>query len=335
MLHRPGFYLILLVSLLTACSTTTSKQPEWINDNSSQYPATGYLLGRGQSDNRALAQDRARADLSKIFRLHITEQSEDVVSHVKQDQQAGKTESSASRYITTQTDQIVEGIRIAELWQDPANAQYHALAVLDRNQAANDLRQAIQDQDAATEYEITLARRQSELFNQIRHASQAVAIQQSRYENQRVLKIIDPTGIGIPATHNLTQLRSQRDELLQRVQIKLAILNDPLGGLEPILQGALASAGFQHANKEQTNYTLEADLQLDGFSDNKGWYWYRGSLQVNLLNNTADQSQGSHRWNVKVAAQSPGTAAQRVRDKLTTLLSTELRDVIISFGAAE
>ena len=335
MLHRPGFYLILLVSLLTACSTTTSKQPEWINDNSSEYPAMAYLHGRGQSDNRALAQDRARADLSKIFRLHITEQSEDVVSYTAQDQQAGKTESSASRHITTQTDQIVEGIRIAELWQDPANAQYHALAVLDRNQAANDLRQAIQDQDAATDYEITLARKQSELFNQIRHASQAVAIQQSRYENQRILKIIDPTGIGIPATHNVTRLRSQRDELLQRVQVELGILNDPIGGLEPILQGALVEAGFQQTTKGNANYTLEADLQLDGFSDNKGWYWYRGSLQVNLLNNTAGQSHGSHRWDVKVAAQNPGTAAQRVRDKLATLLNTELRNIIISFGAAE
>ena len=335
MLQFPGLYLLLLVSLLTACSTATTKQPEWINDNSLEYPATAYLLGRGQSDNRALAQDRARADLSKIFQLHITEQSEDVVTHVKQDQQAGKTESSASRYITTQTDQIVEGIRIAELWQDPANAQYHALAVLDRNQAANDLRQAIQDQDAATDYEIALARQQSELFNQIGHASQAVAIQYNRHENQRILKIIDPTGIGIPATHNLTRLRSQRDELLQRVQIELGILNDPIGGLEPILQGALAKAGFRHTTKGNSNYTLEADLQLDGFSDNKGWYWYRGSLQVNLLNNTGDQSQGSHRWDIKIAAQNPGTAAQRVRDMLNKKLNAELRNVIISFGAAE
>ena len=335
MLQFPGFYLLLLVSLLTACSTATTKQPEWINDISTQYPATAYLLGRGQSDNRALAQDRARADLSKIFRLHITEQSEDVVSYTAQDQQVGKTESSASRYITTQTDQIVEGIRIAELWQDPANAQYHALAVLDRNQAANDLRQAIQDQDAATDYEINLARKQNELFNQIRHASRAVAIQYNRYENQRILKIIDPTGMGIPATHNLTRLRSQRYELLQRVKIELGILNDPIGGIEPILQGALAKAGFTHANKDNANYTLEADLQLDGFSDNKGWYWYRGSMQVNLLNNTAAKSQGSHRWDIKVAAQNPGTAAQRVRDQLTKQLDTELRDVIISFGAAE
>ena len=334
MLQLPGFYLVLLLSLLTACSTT-GKQPDWIDANSAQYPASAYLLGRGQNENRALAQDRARADLSKIFQIHITEQSEDVVTYTAQDQQAGNTESSASRYITTQTDQIVEGIRIAELWKDPASNQYHALAVLDRNQASNDLRQAIQGQDAATDYEINLARQQKDIFNQIGHASQAVAIQSSRNENQRILKIIDPTGIGVPATHNLTRLRSQRDELLQRVQIELQILNDPIGEVEPILQGALAESGFRQTKSNKANYRLEADLQLDGFPDNKGWYWYRGSLQINLLSNSKDQSQGSHRWDIKVAAQNPATAAQRVRDTLDKELKAELRGVIISFGVPE
>jgi hypothetical protein len=334
MLQYPGLYLLFLVSLLTACSTA-SKQPQWINANSDEYPTNAYLLGRGQSDNRALAQDRARADLSKVFQLRITEQSEDVVTFVAQDQQAGKIETSASRYITTQTDQIVEGIRIAELWQNPANGQYHALAVLERNQAANDLRQAIQGQDTATELEIAFARQQKDLFSRIGHASQAVAIQSSRYENQRLLKIIDPTGIGVPATHNLTALRSHRDELLQRVQVELQLLNDPIGGVEPILQGALAAAGFRHSANNKANYRLEADLQLDGFNDAKGWYWYRGSLQINLLDNTGGQSQGSHRWDLKVAAQNPATAAQRARDMINKRLDAELRSVIVSFGVPE
>lgn len=331
--HNLTVYLLFVVSLLTAC--TSSKQPEWINSNSAQYPATAYLVGRGQSENRALAQDRARADLSKIFQLHITEQSEDVVKYAAQNQEPGNIESSASRFITTHTDQVIEGIHIAELWQDPETNQYHALAVLDRNQAANDLRRVIQDQDAATDYEIALARQQDDLFNQIKHASQAVAIQASRQENQRILKIIDPTGIGIPPSHNLSRLLSQRDELLQRVKLEVGILNDPIGGIEPIVQGALSDAGFRHMTADKAEYILEADLQLDGFPDNKGWFWYRGSLQVNLRTNPAGQSKGSHRWDIKVAAQNPATAAQRARDSINKTLNAELRDVIIGFGAAE
>lgn len=330
--------IFVFVSLITACSTSGSKQPDWITAGSAEYPADLYLSGRGQSDNRALAQDRARADLSKIFQLRVIEESEDIVKFETQSmagQKTGKTTSSASRYITTQTDQIVEGIRIAELWQDPANKQFHALAILDRNQAANDLRLAIQNQDTATEHEITFARQQDNLFKQIGHAAQAVAIQTSRYENQRLLKIIDPTGMGIPAIYNLTSLRADRDNLLQRVRIELRLLNDPIGGVEAILQGALVEAGFQHNTTHKANYRLEADLQLDGFADDKGWYWYRGSLQINLLSKAEDLSQGSHRWDIKVAAQNPDTSMQRARDAIDKTLNAELRDVIISFGTPE
>jgi hypothetical protein len=330
-----SLFSFLLISLFTACTSSGSKQPDWINAGSDKYPATAYLLGRGQSDNRALAQDRARSDLGKIFQLRVIEESEDVVKFESQSlagQETGKTATTASRYITTQTDQIVEGIRIAELWQDPANKQFHALAVLERSQATNDLRQAIQNQDTATEHEITFARQQDNLFSQIGHASQAVAIQSNRYENQRMLKIIDPTGIGVPPVYNLASLRTDRDSLLQRVHIELMLLNDPIGGVEPILQGALAKAGFQHDTTNKANYRLEADLQLDGFADNKGWYWYRGSMQINLLSKAKDHSQGSHRWDIKVAAQNPDTAAQRARDEIDKTLNAELRDVIIGFG---
>ncbi len=331
-------FLLWFISLVTACTTSGSKQPDWINAASEKYPANAYLLGRGQSDHRALAQDRARADLSKIFQLRIIEESEDVVKFESQavaGESSGATSASASRYITAQTDQLVEGIRIAELWQDPANKQFHALAVLDRNQAANDLRQAIQDQDTATEHEITFARQQDALFRQLAHANQAVEIQANRYENQRVLKIIDPTGIGIPPIYNLASLRADRDSLLQRVHIDLKLLNDPIGGVETILQGALAQAGFRHITGSRAEYQLEADLQLDGFPDDRGWYWYRGSLQVNLLGQENNQSQGSHRWNIKVSSQNPDTAAQRARDAIDKTLNAELRDVIIGFGMSQ
>lgn len=327
--------LLCVIFLFLGCSTSGPKQPDWINANSDKYPANAYLLGRGQSEHRALAQDRARADLSKVFQLRVTEESEDVVKYESQTlagEASGATSSSASRSITTQTDQIVEGIRIAELWQNPANNQFHALAVLDRNQASHDLRQAIQNLDIATEHEISFARQQDKLFSQLGHASRAVAIQASRYENQRLLKIIDPTGIGVPPVYNLASLQADRDNLLQRVHIEPRLLNDPIGGVDAILHGALAKAGFQAETAANADYRLEADVQLDGFTDNKGWYWYRGSLQINLLSKVDDQSQGSHRWDIKVAAQNPDTAAQRARDTIDKTLAAELRDVIIGFG---
>ena len=149
------------------------------------------------------------------------------------------------------------------------------------------------------------------------------------------MKVIDPTGIGVPPIYNLASLRADRVSLLQRVHIELRLLNDPIGGVEAILQGALAQAGFQHISSTNADYRLEADLQLDGFPDDKGWFWYRGNLQINLLSKDKNQSQGSHRWDIKVAAQNAGTAAQRVRNAIDKTLNAELRDVIIGFGMSQ
>ena len=63
------FVAIILASLL-ACSGTTTKssgEPDWVSGNSSKYSNQQYLLGRGQADDVATAEDRARADLAKIF----------------------------------------------------------------------------------------------------------------------------------------------------------------------------------------------------------------------------------------------------------------------------
>jgi hypothetical protein len=337
--HARSLLVPALLLLLVACASSGSKQPDWINGTSSQYPEQTYLIGRGQSENRGIAQDRARADLAKIFEVRINEQSTDTVTYQgttdTEGAQNNQLSSAASREVRTHTKQIIQGIRIAELWQDPESGQYHALAVLNRNQAANDLRQAILQQDRATEREIALAKQQGDLFNQIGHASRALDLQQSRYSEQRMLKIIDPTGIGVPPVYNLAVLQTDRDSLLQRVSIHAQVKNNSITGLDGIVEGAIANAGFTSTPLKQANYLLDTDLQVHSFRDDKGWYWYRGSLQIDLRAASSGKSIGNHRWDIKVSAVNSDTALQRVRDAVNNTLNRELRNVIVAFGSAE
>lgn len=331
-------FLPAVLALLAACASPGDRRPDWIDGDSSQYPAQAYLLGRGQGEIRAIAQDRARADLAKVFEVQIREHSTDTVAYEgrtdAEGQQTGQTATSARREVQTRTKQIIQGIRIGGLWQDPATGQYHALAVLDRNRAVNDLRQAIGQLDRATAREIALAREPADLFDRIRHAGRALELQQARHVEQRLLKVIDPAGMGVPPTYNLAVLRSDRDSLLQRIRIRAEIDNDPVDGLASLVEGAIAKAGFANAPGDEANYLLATDLQLHDFRDDKGWYWYRGSLQIELRELPGGKSRGSHRWDIKVSSANPGTARQRVRDAVSTTLNRELRDVIVAFGSA-
>lgn len=328
---------ILPLLMFNACSSTGQHKPDWIDTQAEQYPPQAFLTGYGQNEYRAIAQDRARADLSKIFQLNIYEQSEDKIEYKGQKTPDGKQvshlQTDSSRHIVAQTEQVVSGIHIAETWQDPESHQYHALAVLDRTKISNSLRQSIDQQDIAIEKEITQSQQQKELLQKISHASRALELQKSRETNQSILVIIDPTGIGVPPRYHSETLQVDRKALLNRLHIATEVPQNSIGDLQPIVTGALIHAGFQHENDpEKANYSLTAELDVEQHLDNEGWYWYRGTLQISLKNAETQQQNGSHRWDIKVSAQQPELAQQRVLNAVNTTLKTELRQVIIQLG---
>lgn len=331
--------LIIPVLMLIACSSPTPRQPNWVHGQAEQYPAQLYLTGHGQSDFRSIAQDRARADLSKIFQVKLSEKSADSVDFKGETidgKQQSQLQSRSSRYVSTSMEQIVSGIRIAEIWQHPHNKQYHTLAIMDRNKMSNGLRQTINQQDLTTEKEIALSQQQNELLMKINYANRSLALQRSRQANQRLLAIIDPTGIGVTPRYSLSALLADRDTLLKRLHISVEIIHDSIGDIESIVTGAVAGAGFQHElNAVNSNYVLLTSLNVDQYRDQTGWYWYRGNLQINLTNQKTAQDAGSYRWEIKVSSQRPELAIQRVRDSVDKILSTELRDTIIQLGLAQ
>ncbi len=324
-----------LVTLLAACATSPdTTRPAWIDGPSKRWPASAWLVGRGQSPSRAIAQDRARADLAKNFSVRVAETSRDVTRY-EGSQPSGKSATgtvrrSARREIETRTEQILRGVEIADLWRDPQTGEYHALAVLDRMQAAAGLREFIADRDAATAREIALAREAADPLTAARHATRAVRLQVSREEAQRLLKVVDPSGLGEPSRWQLEVLRSDRDALLARVRIRTRVVADPVGDLEPLLAGAVADAGFA-ASADAAGYLLQARLELTPLIDEQGWHWYRGSLQLELLDLPDQHPRGSVRWPVKVSARDAGTARQRVLDEIGKRLQQDLRQTVISF----
>ncbi len=330
--------LITFMLLVSACASNgpgKDNAPDWIDGASQKYPSSRYLLGRGQSEYRALAQDRARADLSKIFEVRLREQSQDTVSFKSsQDasQQTRSLERQSERRIQSQTDQVVSGIQIAEIWRDPKNGQFHALAVLDRLQMSMHLRQAISQQDSATAHEIALAKQQADLLVKISHASRALRIQQRRAQNQALLKVLDPAGTGSPPRYNLEKLRTDRDQLLARLRISSHVSEDPIGGLDTLVEGALANAGFRNSPDQQADYLLDSQLQIEGFPTADGWYWYRGNLQISLRDSRTGNSAGQHRWPLKVSSRSQENARQRLRDEINRILSSQLRNTLIQLG---
>lgn len=321
---------VLLGVLWLGGCASTPEQPDWIDGSSARYPKARYLTGVGQAENGAVARDRARADLVKIFEARIAEQSHDT-SSAGREVRDGKVVQSSSmkveRNVSVVSERTVEGIEIAELWQQPGKENYHALAVLDRMKAGEGLRSEINRLDDRTARELEIARGSDDLLAQIRASIKATEAQQERATLQRQLRVVDLTGVGVPPRWDAARLGSDAAQLAGRLRVGITTAGDTVGSLASVVGGAVSRAGFTNVPAEEAPYRLEASLALDE-SQSGGWFWAKGVLQV-LVKDQTGNLRAERQFPVKASAQQPGVARQRVMGEVDRVLRAGLRDVLL------
>jgi hypothetical protein len=322
----------LTLSLLFGCASKKPASPDWIAGDSAQYKSAQYLIGRGQAATEEEAKDRARADIAKIFQVAVVASSDDVQKFKSGGAEAAQYETQSSRSISTSTEQIVHGIQIAELWQDPKTKNYHVLAVLPRLQAAASLRQQISQLDEATGNYIEQSRINTDLFLKIAAANQAVESELERESLQKSLQIVDITGRASESQWNSAKLKSDLDGLLKRVKIASKVAADSAPGFADVVAGALAKAGFMIETGQNPEFVLQSKMELADLGFKEGWYWQRGVLEISLSETATSRVRGTKRWSIKSNAPDKDSAAKRAMSQADTILKQELQAAIIDIA---
>jgi hypothetical protein len=241
------------------------------------------------------------------------------------------SELKAERSLSVTTARTVEGIEIAELWHDPTSKTFHALAVLDRLRAGEALRGEIGRLDEATAHELQKSRETGDTLVQIAAALRATQAQNQRAGLQRDLRVIDPTGVGVPPRWELARLESDLNEVTKRLHLSVGVGGDPVGNLETMLAGAIGRAGFTHAAVGETPYQLTASLELDQ-SQAGGWHWAKGVLQLTLTDQEG-KVRGTRQFPIKAAGQQAAVARQRAMGEVDRVLRAQLRDAVLEIAA--
>ncbi|MDP2762239.1 MAG: LPP20 family lipoprotein [Sideroxyarcus sp.] len=321
----------LIPAFLCGCASQPTV-PDWVAGDSAQYRNAQYLVGRGHAATQEEAKDRARADIAKVFQVAVVVSSEDIQRSKSVSSGAAQYEEQASRHISTRTDTIISGIQIAELWHDRVNASYHVLAVLPRLQTAASLRQQIGELDAATRNDIERSRTEVDLFLKIAAASHALEVQQEREALQKNLQVVDITGRGIAPQWHSAQLKSDLGELLKRISIAPRVAADAPAGLQGMVAGALAQAGFILDTGDHPTFVLQASLNLTDLGLQEGWYWQRGNLEITLSETAANRIRGTRQWSIKGNALNKDGATLRAMNQADAILKKELGSAIISMA---
>ena len=327
--------------LLTACMQSTavlstSDAPEWLQGEPDMYPNYKYLSATGSASKAEQAKARALSNLAKIFEVQIRE-----VSTTSQDTQSSKKEGvetveSSARIASTvnlKTDKMVQGARIAEQWQSSADLTYHALAVLDRAQAGNNIRGEMRRLDEETQYALDQQVNRNDVLLKISDLHKANSLQQDRQTLQKTLKIIDVKGKGASARWNLAELSEQLQQALRSLPLKTVVKIDDVGGLNNVLQGAAAKSGFTPGdNISSAGYKLAASLEAQQPILKDDWHWLRATLKIELIAQDGVTVIGYQSWSLKVSASNTSQLQSRMLKAVDKKLKQELLNSLLEFA---
>ncbi len=330
---------IFVITMLftTACSFTPvdpDLPPDWVNGKSKMYPSELYLSGQGSASLPDDAKDRARSDLAKQFEVAIKEHGQQ--SQIFTSEQAyGEMVQSLSQKITrrllTYTTRTLQGIEIGDQWQDKGRDIHYALAVLSRNKARQQFEQNLRSLDQQSRQRLLQAEAETSLLRRASLIQQAINYQTQRIIVQSSLQVVDLSGVGKPPTLSLAELIRSRDTLLRNIHIQPTATGDMSIELIKLLSGAIAGAGFSIENTNKADYQLSVRTLLDPVFEDKGWYWLRGTLEVNLIDGSGNDI-GIQRWSLKVSSTNIKRSRQRLLSAVDDLLKDELRDVLLGFA---
>ena len=312
----------------------SASQPEWINAASEAYPHEHFVTATGSSSQPELAKDRALANLMKVFELKIREDSvtrSDTQVNVKDGEESYTKSRRLQQQISVHTDKIIDGARIAETWYDEEVLTYHALAVVDRKQAGNNIRQEMSRLDDETETELKQSSAQKDPLRIMANLYQALQNQKQRSTLQKMLKVVDLSGKGRTALYSQAELSGKLDSFLQEMKIATATDNDPVGGLEQALKSAMGNAGFPAVNG-MPDYTLVIGLDVKDLGKQEGWYWLRGKLSLKLIESSSGKIRGRKQWPLKISALQRTETDTRLMTQISKVLNKDLKAVVLSFA---
>jgi hypothetical protein len=313
--------ILVLGFVLTACS---SKQPDWLDKPTEQYPPQRFLSAVGEADNRSAADGRALANLAKIFEVAIKDRSLDFSKAEVSSDQSGRVVNNiqaTSRYVTTEARQVLEGAQLVESWQAEEGKTY-ALAILEKAPAERRFRDGVRSADRQIEDRVKYASQQApNPVVALAALEQARKIENQRSNLNRNLSVV--SGKGIKAHYDQARL----EKLLRNALVSLhfhAVADSPQ--LQQNLESAISALGI--TLDKNAPYQLIASMDTEPVYKKQGWYWLRGSTQMSLI--YQGEALAKKRWPLKVSATDKGMAEQRAKDKLSAQMSTYLYELITS-----
>jgi len=327
---------LVITGCMQSAPVVNANQPDWVNGEPLSYPNSQYVVATGSASNPERAKDRALANLSKVFELHIRESSTtrlDTHVSIKNDSESVNKSQRINQNINIQTNKIIDGARVAEQWKSP-DLTHYALAVLDRHQAGNNIRGEMDRLDKETDFELSNVESKPNPLLKVAVYQRVLGLQEKRDTLQKTLKVIDLSGQGSKSKWNRADLRARMEASLSALNMRPKILQDTTGGLDKLLKGAMSKSGFPESSTASNSYLLAAGLEMQSPFVKQDWHWLRATLTLRLTS-PEGKVLGNKTWPLKVSSGNQGTLNSRMMSKVEKMLNQQLKATIMGFATTE
>ncbi|MGC9983383.1 MAG: LPP20 family lipoprotein [Polyangia bacterium] len=236
------------LSCASGAARTTSGPPGWMNGKDARFPAEAFLTGVGTGDSKAAAEDSARAEISKIFLVHVQELAQARSSYVGYTSRAGTaswvSQNDVSQMTTTHTDQILEGMQIVECFTD-VSGRVSALAVLDRRAARRRLEQQVGDLDTSIKGHIAESEKAPGKVLRLKLMMRALEKIKEREVANAQYRVVNPSGQGLPVQVDAGAFDVKMTAVLATVRVAVDVRGDDDGMIGAAITESLTRGRLQ------------------------------------------------------------------------------------------
>lgn len=241
---------LLAVSACSGCAGLGGQaQPDWIEGVSGAYPSGQYLVGVGQAESRAVAEDRAYAAVARIFKAEVSAQAKDWESYLLIEQRGHSSEErrlTLDNLTRVSTDKVLENVRIVDRWVDVPKGVQYALAAMHRPQAETAFMERIAELDRSIRDDVEEAHRPSDKLAKARALRRAARSLVLRETYNADLRVIRPSGQGAAAAYRVSELTHELEQFLAtNLVLAVAVTGDQVEPAQRALTEGLLKEGLQ------------------------------------------------------------------------------------------
>jgi hypothetical protein len=310
---------------------TKGKRPDWIDGESVQYPSSRYLTGVGYGPDRPSAENKARAEIAKIFYSKIDSRTRSYQDYIQTTSKGkAKIEETLSIEEVTKvsSQKVLSGVRIAHVYyQTGAESLFYALAVLNREQSARVLRDKIEELDEGIEAALANADRAEDMLTKVKYLKQSIQKHILREAYDAELRIVDRAGGGKSPPVSFTELKNKFESVLLRdFLIGVSISGSRANEIQDALVQGLNQQGFAISEDlSRSNVLVRGTVTIKPLDRGTSeWKYAQWRAHFDMVDKRGDSVFGSVNKSGREGHLNLSQAENRAIRKIQKVLITEI-----------